>query len=236
MNRPVITVDGLAGTGKTTLSERLAAALGYVHLSTGMLYRTVGLLSISEGVSRENPEHLSHLIARHKIALKLADQTEGHGMKGVVELDGEVIFDQLYTPKVSEATSEVAVHSAVREALISVQQKAFVGSNLIAEGRDMVTVIFKDAPLKFCVHTDEDIKVKRRIEQLLAKNPNISPEEKAELESQMQIEIHERDRRDQERGLAPSIKGADMILIDNSLRSIDEVLNEMLLEVRKRGL
>lgn len=234
MNRTVITVDGLAGTGKTTLSEKLAYELGFVHLSTGMLYRTVGLLSIRDGVSRQDDKALSDIINKNKIALKLIEKD--NSTKAVVELNGAIIFDELYTPKVSEATSEVAVHSTVREALVAVQREAFLGSNLVAEGRDMGTVIFKDAVIKFWVHTDEEIKVKRRMAQIINKNPHISETEKIELENQMQIEIHERDKRDQERGLAPSVKSSDMILIDNSSRTVDEVLAEMLRCVREKGL
>ncbi len=196
-------------------------------MSTGMLYRTVGLLSLRAGVDRNDPEQLKELIKKHTIAL-----TENDKGDVIIKLDGKEIFDELYTPEVSEATSEVAVHKEVRSALIPTQRSAFPEKGLVAEGRDMGTVIFTEAPVKFWVHTDQDTKVARRMAQILTNNPGMSPDGQKKLEDQMSIEIYERDKRDQERGLSPSIKSDEMIEIDNSERSIEEVLEEMLSYVR----
>lgn len=220
--RTVVTVDGLAGTGKTTLSKLLAKELGFVHMSTGMLYRTVGYLALKESIPRDDEFELAKVISEHQIALVVADDRSAR-----INLDGEEVFDLLYTPQVSEATSEVAVHRKVRESLVSAQREAFPSEGLVAEGRDMGTVIFPEAPVKFWVETEEDTKVARRLQQIIAQEGEISIERRRELEQQMQIEIHERDRRDQERGLAPTIRSDDMVLIENSGRSIEVVLAEM---------
>jgi cytidylate kinase len=226
--RKVITVDGLAGTGKTTLSRLLAERLGFVHMSTGLLYRAVGYLALRAGVPRENEMQVAEVIRKHEICLVLSQGDDLSGRSARILVDGEDVFDQLYSPQVSEATSEVAVHPAVRNALIAAQREAFPGEGLVAEGRDMGTVIFPDADVKFWVATDENIKVARRLQQILEKEQGISHERKLQLEREMQIEIHERDKRDQERGLAPTVQGEDMVHIDNSSDSIAEVLEQML--------
>jgi cytidylate kinase len=109
-----------------------------------MLYRTVGLLALRSNTPRDDEEKLASLIQAHEIALVLSSERSAR-----VSLDGEEIHDELYTPQVSGATSEVAIYRKVREALVEAQREAFPGEGLVAEGRDMGTVIFPDAPAKF---------------------------------------------------------------------------------------
>ncbi|MCB0320364.1 MAG: (d)CMP kinase [Bdellovibrionales bacterium] len=227
MDRFVITVDGLAGTGKTSLSKLLAARLGFVHLSTGMLYRAVGYLALKFKVPRGNDTELKQLVQSHSLQLILS-----HSDEVQLLVDGADIQGHLYSPVVSEATSEVAVHRPVREALVESQRRAFPERNLVAEGRDMGTVIFPDARIKFWISTDPEIKVRRRLEQILKKQPNLTQEERERISRDMAIEIHERDHRDQARGLAPTVKSSDMIEIDNSYLPIEEALNLMLSSVQ----
>ncbi|NBW40783.1 (d)CMP kinase [bacterium] len=229
--RRVITVDGLAGTGKTTLSKLLAERLGFVHMSTGLLYRAVGYLALRANVSRDDQSKLAELIRTHDIKLVLGRKSSGDDRSARIVIDGDDVFDSLYSPQVSEATSEVAVHPAVRDALVAAQREAFPGEDLVAEGRDMGTVIFPEADVKFWIETEEKIKVARRLQQILEKEQLISEERKVQLAHEMRIEIHERDKRDQERGLAPSIQGADMVRIANSGSTIEEVLQEMIAHV-----
>ncbi|MCI5066491.1 (d)CMP kinase [bacterium] len=220
--RTIITVDGLAGTGKTTLSAMLAKELGFVHLSTGILYRAVALFSHREGLAVDDPVGIQRAMSGHEIQLAL------HQSKSVVTLDGEVLGDDLYTPENSERTSQVAVHEEVRAALVEVQRTAYPGLGLVAEGRDMGTVIFPGALVKFWIETELNTKVERRIEQIVRKEGSPSPERLEEIRRSMKVEIHERDTRDQERALAPTVCSAEMIRIKNTGRSLEEVFQEML--------
>lgn len=229
-HRPVITVDGLAGTGKTTLSVRLASHFGFVHLSTGLLYRTVGYLALKQKVSRSNGGALAELVGKHEIRMILSPERSAR-----IVLDRRDIFEELYTPDVSEATSEVAIHKEVRAALVALQRDAFPGEGLVAEGRDMGTVIFPDAEVKFWIETDINVKVARRLQQLIEKEGIISDERRRTLEQSMQKEIFDRDRRDQERGLAPTLRASDMIVVDNSTRQIAVVVDEMVRLLHQHG-
>lgn len=229
-HRPVITVDGLAGTGKTTLSVRLAYHFGFVHLSTGLLYRTVGYLALQQNISRCDGGALAELVGNHEIRMFLSPERSAR-----IILDGKDIFEELYTPDVSEATSEVAIHKEVRAALIGLQRDAFPGEGLVAEGRDMGTVIFPGAEVKFWIETDISVKVARRLQQFMEKEAGMSGERRQALEQSMQKEIFDRDRRDQERGLAPTLRTNDMIVIDNSVRPIEEVVAEMSKVLESRG-
>lgn len=227
--KPVVTVDGLASTGKTTLSKLLASRLGYLHISTGLLYRAVGYLAHTNGVRRSDEKALAQMISSHTIELALHESNEV-----IILLDGQKIFDKLYAPEISEATSEVAVLSSVREALLPIQQEAFLEHGLVAEGRDMGTVVFPSAKVKFWIQTDQTTKVQRRMAQLMEREPKMPTSKQEDLAQKMKIEIHERDKRDQERGLAPSVKSSEMVLIDNSTKTTDAVLEEMLLVIQKK--
>lgn len=231
-DRHIVTVDGLAGTGKTTLASELSRTLGYAHLSTGMLYRAVGLLVLNEGSSPDDEASVVRLAEQHDIRLKLNSEKSAR-----VLLDGKELFQELYSPTVSEVTSKVAQLPGVRAALLESQRLAFPGSNLVAEGRDMGSVVFRErAIVKFWVTVDPEVKVKRRLQQYIEANPTISLEERKSLEQQMKIEIYERDERDRQRLEAPTIKTEDMIEIDNSADGLEFALDSMYKALSSEGL
>lgn len=223
----VITVDGLASSGKTTLSRLLAERLGFEHLNSGLLYRAVGWLSLRAGVKLSDPEAVTGALEGHTLALR---------RPGVVEIDGTERGIELQVPAVSEATSITAQYPAVRDRLFAGQREAFPGRNLVAEGRDMGTVVFPDAPLKFFVTAPSEVRARRRLEQLEAREGEVGPERRRALAESLQQEIVERDARDSQRLVAPTRPAAGAILIENGVRSAEAVVEEMVGIVRAHGL
>ena len=221
-NRTVIAIDGLAGSGKTTLSRKLAERLGFVHMSTGMLYRAVGYLCVRDGINSEDPTALAAAVKAHSIELRLGQKESSE-----VWLDGVNIVKKIYSPEVSEATSKSSQYKEVREALVFAQKEAFPGADLVAEGRDMGSVIFTDALVKFFVETAPEVRVARRIEQMHGSLDNYSEHERNSLIKEAEIEVLARDERDSQREIAPAKPAPDAIMIDNSSKTLTEVVQTM---------
>lgn len=220
--RKVITVDGHAGSGKTTLARRLAERLGYSHFSSGLLYRGLGLLALRHGVALQDEQSLVELLSHHEVAI-IAD-SKG---KSILCIDGTVQNEsEVQATDVSEASSIVSAFPAVRKALVPFQREAFPGTNIVAEGRDMGTVIFPDAPVKFFVEVDVDTRVTRRLAQI-----GVSEDS----EETIRREIIERDKRDSERDCSPTKAAEDAVIIDNS-SSLEEVLGRMITVIQNAGL
>lgn len=220
-SRPIITVDGLAGSGKTSLARELARGLGYVHLNSGLLYRGVGWLCLEHGVSPDDPGALAHLLGRHSVELV---------SPGELLVDGVDRASVLGTPEVSEATSRASVFPVVRAFLLEAQRRAFPQRPLIAEGRDMGTVVFPEAALKFFVEASSEVRAARRLAQLQAEQGTTY--DAATIER----EIIERDRRDSARALSPTRAAPDAVLIDNSSAPLATTVAQMHAEAVRRGL
>lgn len=175
-------------------------------------------------------------LARHEVALS------ENGVGGTAAmLDGADVSSELFTPEVSQATSIAARHPQVRSYLIAAQRSAFPGRSLVAEGRDIGTVIFPDAPLKFFVQADEAIRVERRLSQLTGDaveggDRKLTARELEELKAKLSMEISERDRRDSERAASPTKPAENAILIDNSREPLTEVVDRMYDFAAKGGL
>jgi cytidylate kinase len=223
----VITVDGLAGSGKTTISRALAARLGWGHFNSGSLYRTVGLLAVRSQIDPDDEGRVAEELGRHELAVQVTPQAGT-----VIQLNGVVLSEDLTTAVISDATSRSSRHPSIRTALLAVQRKIAEESPLVAEGRDMGTIIFPDAPLKFFVTASEDVRAERRLKQWR----ETGARSEVELKQQLVKEIRERDERDMLRAVAPTTPAHDSLPIDNSGPTLTQVVESMYALARSRGL
>ena len=207
----VITVDGPSGSGKGTISARLAVRLGYHFLDSGALYRLVALAALQDDLVEADGQRWSELAGDLEVAFPLDNKGDYQ-----VLLRGEAVGARLRTEAVSQMASRVAAEPAVRAALVARQQAFQQSPGLVADGRDMGTVIFPRADLKIFLTASAEVRAERRYKQLKEKGENVT------LGSLFR-EIEARDRRDAERELAPLKPAEDAIRVDSSYLDIEEV-------------
>ena len=225
MNRdvPVITIDGPSGSGKGTVAALLAAKLGWNFLDSGALYRLLAFAARNHGVDLTNEEALK-LLAAH-LDVQFGAAKDGHGMQ--IILEGEEVTSAIRNEQVGAGASQVAALPAVRDALLQ-RQKAFrEPPGLVADGRDMGTVVFPDAPLKIFRTASAEERARRRYLQLKGKGDDVN------LASLLD-EIRARDERDTQREVAPLKPADDAVQLDSTDLSIEQVLGQILSEVAKR--
>ncbi len=209
---PVVTIDGPSGAGKGTVSQLVAARLGWHLLDSGALYRLVGLAAWQRGVALDAPDDLKALVG--DIDIRFAGIAGGEER---VELDGVNVADRIRTEHCGELASKVAAIPEVRTALVAKQHAFRRAPGLVADGRDMGTVIFPDAPLKIFLTASARERARRRHKQL--KQKGIDGTFAALYE-----DIRRRDERDSQRGVAPLAAAPDAMLLDTTSMSIDEVV------------
>ena len=222
---PVITIDGPSGSGKGTVAALLAGKLGWNFLDSGALYRLLAFAARNHGVDLTNEEALKTLAANLDVQFGAAQ--DGHGMR--IVLEGEEVTEAIRNEVVGAGASQVAALPAVREALLQ-RQKAFrEAPGLVADGRDMGTVVFPDATLKIFLTASAEERARRRFLQLKAKGDDVN------LASLLD-EIRARDERDTQRTVAPLKPADDAIQLDSTELSIEQVLERILCEVATRDL
>jgi CMP/dCMP kinase len=217
----IIAIDGPSGAGKSTLSRLLAETLGYTNIDTGAMYRTVALAAQREGVDPADEASLGRLCDRIRIKFVRT----GSGER--VHLDGEDVTDAIRTPEVSLLTSRVSACPTVREAMVALQREMGRGSGVVLEGRDIGTVVFPRAEVKFFLIASPHERGRRRYEELRGKGLDV------DLDSTI-AEVEARDGADSARQHAPLIRAEDAVPIDTTDMSIDQVLAAMLAVVRER--
>lgn len=215
MKNIVITVDGPSGAGKGTLCHALADKLGFDFLDSGAIYRILALAAAKNGIDFENELALAGL--GRKLDVKFVpDNNEIQ-----VILDGENVGDQIRTAQAGQNASKIAVYPQVREALLQRQRDFRSTKGLIADGRDMGTVVFPDAEIKFFLDASAEERTKRRVKQLQEKGFNANFDE-------ILAEIKERDFRDRNRPVAPLVPAKDAMILDSTHLSIEEVIQQAL--------
>ncbi|WP_308219541.1 (d)CMP kinase [Aggregatibacter actinomycetemcomitans] len=215
MMNKIITVDGPSGAGKGTLCYALAEKLGFALLDSGAIYRVTALAALKSAVDLADESALAEL-AQHLHIEFVAQDGEVQ-----ILLNGENVSGQIRTQEVADAASKVAVFPQVRAALLQRQRDFATGKGLIADGRDMGTVVFPEAQVKLFLDASAEERAKRRYNQL--QNKGISGNF-----AQILAEIKARDLRDRNRAVAPLKPADDAFLLDSTALSIDEVIRQAL--------
>lgn len=211
----VITVDGPAGVGKSTVSKELAKKISYVYLDTGALYRAIAYKVWKCGFPLNDDKKLSELCGDAKISLKLANGD----MK--IFVDKEDITEKIRTEEIGLLASRVSAVPEVRKALLPIQKDAGKKGGIVAEGRDMGTVVFPDADIKFFLSADVKERTKRRHNQLLEKGISSGY-------CDVKEGLEKRDCQDTERNISPLKPSGDSVIIDTTYMGIDDVVEEMM--------
>lgn len=217
----VITVDGPSGAGKGTLCKALAEALQWHLLDSGAIYRVLALAALHHQVNLESEEALAPLAAHLDVRFVVRD-----GELEVI-LEGEDVSGEIRTQDVANAASKVAAFPRVREALLRRQRNFREAPGLIADGRDMGTVVFPDAPVKIFLDASSEERANRRMLQLQEKGISVNFE-------RLLAEIKERDERDRNRPVAPLVAAHDALILDSTSMSIEQVIEKALHYARER--
>lgn len=227
----VIAIDGPAGTGKSSVTKRLAEALRFVHVDTGALYRSIALLCIERGIDFSS--ELSQASIDDAVRISREAHFEFRRMprknpKNRVWMNGWDVTEKIRTPEVSMASSRVSSIPGVRAALLGLQRRLGCERDSILEGRDIGTVIFPDADVKFFLTASVDERAKRRLAELEGMGADAPSFE------ELRAQIAQRDSQDSSRAIAPLKRAADAIEIDTTSLTLDQVVARMEEHVRKR--
>jgi cytidylate kinase len=222
-----VAIDGPAGAGKSTVARRLADTLGYVLVDTGAMYRAVALAAQRAGVAWQDADSVGRLsralVARRGLAFQ-RDPVAGVR----VRLDGEDVTESIRTPEIGMGASTVSAHAEVRDALLDMQRQAGHAGGVVLEGRDIGTVVFPDAEVKFFLTARPDVRAKRRYDELAAKGVPVTLQDTLD-------DVLRRDKNDTLRPVAPLRQAPDAALLDNSDITIEETVARMVAVVRSRS-
>jgi cytidylate kinase len=213
-SRPVVTIDGPSGAGKTTVSKQLADAAGMVRIDTGAMYRAVALAAHRRGVSWGDPVRLGEVARALDLSFRTAD-----GMSRVF-LSGEDVSEAIRTPEMSMGASAVSAHGPVREALVAKQREMARDGGVVLEGRDTGTVVFPDAEAKFFLDAAAAVRARRR-------RLEMSPSDAQSFEEVLR-DVLRRDVQDSIREHSPLRVADGAVYIDTTTLTVDEVVREML--------
>jgi len=220
-NRLTIAIDGPSGAGKSTVAKALAKRLDYTYIDTGAMYRAVAWKAKEKSLSQDDEESLSALASSIHITLS------PRAGKTSVFCGGEDVTEAIRSPEMSRLASDISKKRGVREALVKKQREMGKGGGAVLEGRDIGTVVFPDAEVKFFLDADLEERARRRCEELSERGIGVDLQETLR-------EVIERDRNDINRDLSPLKKAEDAVLIDSTHRTVEEVVEEMVRWVRAR--
>ncbi len=217
----IVAIDGPSGAGKSTLAKKLAEKLGFIYLDTGAMYRALALKILRQKVDLADEQKLAQLVNSTAVDL------QGDGAELRVILDGENVASEIRTPAVSQMASKASALKLVRDRMLELQRRLGGRGSVVAEGRDIGTVIFPDAQVKIFLSASAAERARRRCAELRAAGQPVDVEVTLR-------EIEERDKRDSERALAPLRKAEDALMIDSSNSTADEVAACVLAEIRMK--
>jgi CMP/dCMP kinase len=217
----LVTIDGPSGSGKGTLSQLLAKKLGFHLLDSGALYRITALASLQKNIDLENVDAVA------EVALNLHIRFDVSGDKTIIFLEGKNVTDAIRAETISMAASKVAAYQPVRSALLARQRAFATAPGLIADGRDMGTVVFPNATVKLFLTASAEARAERRYKQLIAKGETVD-------KSILVKEIQERDDRDTKRSVSPLVPANDAVIVDSTSMSIEQVFDFMLNTIHKK--
>ncbi len=207
--KPVIAIDGPAGSGKSTIAKLVASSMGFHYIDTGAMYRAVTLKALRKGTDRKSEPALTELAGSTSIGFEYGD-----GLK--VFVDGEDVTEAIRLPEVSKASSDIADSRGVRQALVRKQQDMGAAGGVIMDGRDIGSVVFPDAEVKLYLDATVEERAGRRHKELVAKGI------KTDL-SGVKRDIEERDARDRNRPFGALVKVKDAVTVDTTGLSIEQV-------------
>lgn len=222
---PVITIDGPSGSGKGTIALRVAQALHWHILDSGIIYRAIAWALSYYGVSLADQKGIVDLLKR----LQIGVERESFVRKLKVSCDNHDITEAIRTEKCGALASKASALSVVRQAVLQYQHDSRRWPGLVADGRDMGTVVFPNATLKFYFDADLQERAYRRYRQLQERGINVSLRE-------IQEDVEERDRRDVNRMISPTKPASDALIIDTTKLSIKEVFVKVMKHIKERGL
>ncbi len=208
---PVVAIDGPSASGKGTVAEKVAEKLGFHYLDSGALYRIVAFAAYKKNIEWNQSDKLGDLAKSLAITFK----------QGEVYLDGDRVTEAVRSEEMSRGASEVAVHPPVRDALLEAQKNFRQAPGLVAEGRDMGSVVFKDAVLKIFLTASVETRAERRYQQLLGKGLT------ADF-AQILHDLQQRDLRDSQRSASPLVQTPDALLLDTSNRTVEQAVEFVL--------
>jgi cytidylate kinase len=211
----IITIDGPAGAGKSTVSKTLAKKLNYIYLDTGALYRALAYKTLKLKISLDDVSAIANLCSSTTVLLKNIDG------KMKVSVDGEDVEEKIRTEEVGLAASKISTFAVVRERLLNLQREAGAQGGIVAEGRDMGSVVFPHADYKFFLDAKLEERIKRRYEELLDKGASIEYKT-------IQKDMFTRDKQDKQREIAPLKAPDGAIIIDSDNLSAVEVVDKII--------
>ncbi len=220
-SKPIVAIDGPAGSGKSTVARMLSQKLGFFYLDTGAMYRAVAWKVLRDGVPVHNEPEVSRVArgCRLNVTLKV-------GSPPLIFINGQDISDEIRTLEVGEAASRISQYAGVREPLAELQKRLVSKGGVVVEGRDAQTVVAPKAQVKVFLTARLEERARRRWKELQGKGSNVSFEEVA-------AEIAERDRRDADRSLSPLRKAPDAVELDTTDLTPEEVMERIASLVEK---